>query len=182
LWLDLSLESQLLQVAEPQPTPFPRLGQVVAVAAGKYHSVALKADGTVVAWGLNHVGQTNIPAGLGGVVAIAAGGYHTLALKSDGSVVAWGWNEQGQSTVPATLANVVAVGAGSAHSIALRADGTVVGWGSNAQGELTLPSQTSAVTALAVAVYCASLFSLRLILKLRPPVMPLRCASSMEVA
>jgi len=61
-----------------------------SVAGGLYHSVALKSDGTVVAWGYNGYGQTTIPAGLATVTAVAAGGFHTLALKSDGSVVAWG--------------------------------------------------------------------------------------------
>jgi alpha-tubulin suppressor-like RCC1 family protein len=50
--------------------------------------VALKSDGTVVAWGQNSDGQTNVPVGLRGVMAIAAGSRHTVALKSDGTVVA----------------------------------------------------------------------------------------------
>ncbi len=50
------------------------------IAAGGYHTVALKNDGTVVAWGWNGFGQTTVPAGLGGVTAIAAGVYHTVAL------------------------------------------------------------------------------------------------------
>jgi alpha-tubulin suppressor-like RCC1 family protein len=41
---------------------------------------ALKGDGTVVAWGRNDLGQTNVPAGLNTVVAIAAGHAHSLAL------------------------------------------------------------------------------------------------------
>ena len=45
----------------------------MAIAAGDIHSLALKADGTVVGWGYNGYGQTTIPAGLTNVVAIAAG-------------------------------------------------------------------------------------------------------------
>ena len=56
------------------------LSNVVAIAAGDSHSLALKSDGTVVAWGYNGEGQTTVPAGLSNVVAIAAGGYHSLAL------------------------------------------------------------------------------------------------------
>ncbi len=65
------------------------LNSVRAVAAGWNHSVALRSNGTLVAWGYNTWGQTNVP-GLSNVTAIAAGAYHTLALKSDGTVVAWG--------------------------------------------------------------------------------------------
>ena len=48
----------------------PGLSGVIAIAAGTYHTVALKSDGTVVAWGLNASGQTSVPAGLSGVSAI----------------------------------------------------------------------------------------------------------------
>jgi len=88
------------------------LNRVVAIAAGSYHSLALKSDGTVVAWGWNVFGQSTVPGGLSNVVAIAAGGEHSLALKSDGTVAAWGSNATGESTVPAGLNGVVAIAAG----------------------------------------------------------------------
>ena len=56
------------------------LSGVTAIAGGGYHTVALKSDGTVVAWGYNYYGQTSVPAGLSGVTAIAAGYSHTVAL------------------------------------------------------------------------------------------------------
>ena len=58
---------------------------------------ALKSDGTVIAWGDNSHGQTNLPAGLSNVVAIAAGYYHSLAVCSDGTVQAWGDGLDGQT-------------------------------------------------------------------------------------
>ena len=97
----------------------PGLNNVVAIAAGGYHSLALKYDGTVVAWGDDSVGQTNVPPGLSNVVAIAAGGFHSLALKADGTLVTWGDNSAGQSSVPVGLTNVVAISAGYFHSVAL---------------------------------------------------------------
>lgn len=83
------------------------LANVTAIAAGGYHSVALRSDGTVWAWGDNYYGQVgdgstyNRPtptqvSGLSGVIAVAAGSYYTLAVKSDGTVWAWGQNSDGQ--------------------------------------------------------------------------------------
>ena len=81
--------------------------------------MALKRDGTVVAWGYNYHGQTNVPAGLTGVTAIAAGSSHTVALRYDGTVVAWGNNYGGQTNVPAGLTGVTAIAAGRNHTVAL---------------------------------------------------------------
>jgi hypothetical protein len=78
----------------------------LAVAGGSLHSLALKSDGMVVAWGHNGDGETNVPPGLSNVVAVAAGVYHSLALKSDGTVVAWGDNFYGQTTVPVGLSSI----------------------------------------------------------------------------
>ena len=86
---------------------------IVAVAAGYYHSLALKNDGTVWAWGANGSGQLGDgtttdrltpvqvvgPGGSGwftDVQAVAAGLHHSLALKTDGTVWAWGANWYGQ--------------------------------------------------------------------------------------
>lgn len=77
---------------------------IVAVATGAHHSLALKVDGTVWAWGANDRGQLgngtysdrcDAPTqvvGLSGVRAIAAGEYHSLAVKDDGTVWGWGAN------------------------------------------------------------------------------------------
>ncbi|HEX5503851.1 MAG TPA: MBG domain-containing protein, partial [Thermomicrobiales bacterium] len=105
--------------------------------------------GTVVAWGNNGEGETNVPAGLAGVVAVAAGGYHSLALKADGTVVAWGYNSHGQADVPAGLSGVTAIAAGKDFGLALKSDGTVVGWGSNDYGQASPPAGLSGVVAVA---------------------------------
>src|SRR4051812_21084411 len=113
-----------------------------AIAAGYVHTVALKADGTVWAWGLNESGQLgngtfeantapNQLNGMTGVVAIGAGYSHSIALKSDGTVWTWGANSSGQlgdtstttRTAPvqvASLNNVIAVGAGASHTLAIK--------------------------------------------------------------
>ena len=91
------------------------LSNVTRIAAGDSHSLALKADGTVVAWGklqdvYTDFGQCDVPSGLSGVTAIAASFAHSLALKGDGTVSAWGCgtasgnsSDHGQCDVPAGL-------------------------------------------------------------------------------
>ncbi len=62
------------------------------------HSLALKEDGTVVAWGSKLWKQCNVPSGLKDVVALDAGERNSLALKEDGTVVAWGDNSDSSAT------------------------------------------------------------------------------------
>ncbi|MCU0781771.1 MAG: cadherin-like beta sandwich domain-containing protein, partial [Akkermansiaceae bacterium] len=85
---------------------------VVAIAAGREHSLALCADGTLASWGGNSTSQlgdgttTNslrpVPVSRSGVLAtrtatsIFAGGFHSGALCSDGSIATWGNNSSGQ--------------------------------------------------------------------------------------
>lgn len=130
----------------------PGLTNLIAISAGEDHLLALKADGTVAAWGRaisfwppgSANPLTNVPSGLNGVTALAAGLSHNLALRSNGTVVAWGDNSYGQTNVPAGLSNVVSVAAGDLHSLALKADGKVVAWG--ARGTFLPPSGYAALT------------------------------------
>ena len=69
-------------------TFLPALGNVVAIASGYQHILALKSDGTAVGWGTGD--GAAVPPGLSNVVQIASGDSHALALRSDGAVVAWG--------------------------------------------------------------------------------------------
>lgn len=87
-------------------------GEVIAISAGAYHSLALRADGRVVAWGYNNHGQLGtgnkvtflrpvlVPAAgaLAGkqVVAVSAGSFQSFALCADGTVAAWGRNDGGE--------------------------------------------------------------------------------------
>lgn len=130
-----------------------------AIAAGGYaHSLALKSDGSVWAWGYNNAGQLGDGtttqrlspvqvSGLSGGVAVAAGTSHSLTLKADGTVWGWGSNVYGQlgdgTTINRTLpvqvsglSGVVAIAAGDSFSMAVKADGTVWTWGSNWSGQL----------------------------------------------
>ncbi len=118
------------------------LTSVIAVAAGAYHSLALKGDGTVWAWGNNSEGQlgvgqppffSGVPIAvhsLADIASVSAGlGWHSLALKNDGTVWAWGDNTSGQlgdgtfarKVLPVqlnALKGALALGIGSFHSLA----------------------------------------------------------------
>ena len=139
------------------------LDSVVRVAAGwtpRYgHTLAVRSDGTVWAWGDNTHGDLGdgttdgrlAPVqvtGLTGATQVAGGCDHSLALRSDGTVWAWGGNGAGQlgrgtvtgyEVAPAPvsgLAGVTKISAGCGFSLALRSDGTVWAWGYDSVGQL----------------------------------------------
>ena len=131
------------------------LSNVIALAAGNYHSLAVRGDGTVAAWGAGRTnsgvgpqyGQSIVPSSLSNVVAVAGGYYHSLALAADGTIAAWGAGlsdtgaspQYGQSIIPAGLSNVTATAAGGYHSLALQVNGTVVAWGAGASNTGSSP-------------------------------------------
>ncbi|MEI7732630.1 MAG: PQQ-binding-like beta-propeller repeat protein, partial [Verrucomicrobiota bacterium] len=123
------------------------------VAGGNLHSLAVKSDGAVVAWGGNAYGQSLVPSALTNVAMVAAGYSHSLALRNDGTVVAWGQYFNGSGyvpvTVPSGLSNVVAVAASQDYSLALRNNGRVVAWGDNTYGQTNVPGGLSNVVAVA---------------------------------
>ena len=136
---------------------------VLAIAAGANHSLAIRNDGTVWAWGSNANGalgngsttssSTPVRAALPGrFTAVAGGRLHSVAVRANGAVFTWGQNDAGQlgtgsasafsSTpvqvvgLPAVPVYQVAAGAGIGHTLALLTDGRVFAWGSNARGQL----------------------------------------------
>lgn len=142
------------------PAMLDELGDVIAVAGGGLHSLALERDGTVWAWGDGSMGQlgsgTTEPGllprrveGLEGITEIAAGDRHSLALRgSDHKLWLWGSNQAGQlgldsnielATVPVELGGelkVASARAGGMHTLLLDTSGQLWALGSNIYGQL----------------------------------------------
>ena len=129
-----------------------------AIAAGEYYTLALKTDGSLLAWGGNFGGQlgdgTTVdklsPVRIGiasNWAEVAAGGRHTVARKTDGSLWAWGLNHNGplgDGTTGHQFSPVrigtdndwAAIAAGFYHTVALKTDGSLWAWGYNGEGQL----------------------------------------------
>lgn len=137
------------------------------VSNGQNHTIALKTDGTLWAWGQNFNGSlgngstnnSSIPIQIGtdnDWDKIAAGAGHSLALKSDGSLWAWGYNSNGQ-VGNNTTTNVVMptrigtdtdwkdIYGGIYSSAAIKNDSSLWGWGSNSYSELGIQPITDNV-------------------------------------
>jgi len=97
------------------------------IAAGTWHTVGLKSDGTVVAAGDNHFGECDV-GGWVNIVQVAAGGDHTVGVKTDGTVVAAGRNNGGCCEVD-NWTGINQTAAGHYHTVGLKSDGTVVAVG-----------------------------------------------------
>jgi alpha-tubulin suppressor-like RCC1 family protein len=148
------------------------LTNVVAVAAGGFHTCALLVGGLVQCWGRNREGQAGNASGADPIsapgpirtfatvpgIAIAAGGYHSCELMSDETVMCWGYNRDQQitagafgsthtATPAAGIAGAVGVTAGAYHSCGLLGNGSAACWGYNNDGQTgTSPSPFNTIS------------------------------------
>ena len=134
------------------------LTDVVAVAAGLSHSLALTSGGQVWSWGRNNNGQIGdggtstrltpyqVP-GLSDVAGIAAGEYYSVAWTNAGAVWVWGANNFGQlgdgtqnerrnPTLLTNISGVTSVAAGRQHTLAVTSTGALYAWGLNTSGQV----------------------------------------------
>lgn len=143
------------------------------IAAGDQHSLAIKTNGTLWAWGYNNNGQLGdgttldktVPMQIGtdtDWTDVAGGGKHTVALKANGTLWTWGDNYYGQlgdgtntdRHVPQQIGSStdwVAIAIGLNHTIALKANGTLWAWGNNTFNRLGDGTSTSRNTPTLIA-------------------------------
>ena len=129
-----------------------------SISGGQYHSLAIKNDGTLWAWGNNSDGKlgdkTYISKLIPTIISddttwnqIAAGIWHSMALKNNGTLWAWGWNNLGQfgdstftdSNIPIQIGNNgdwSSISVRDYHSFGLKSNGTIFTWGNNYYGQL----------------------------------------------
>lgn len=137
------------------PTQIGTATNWLSVSDGWYHTIALKTDGTLWAWGDNEYGQLGdnttvdklTPTQIGTATnwqTIETGIYHSLALKTDGTLWFWGsrFNIYGTSTqnnIPTQIGtdtNWLKLTGGQHHCAAIKTDGTLWTWGENSTGQL----------------------------------------------
>jgi alpha-tubulin suppressor-like RCC1 family protein len=127
------------------------------ITGGAHHTVSIKTDGSLWAWGFNYFGQLgdgtiydkHVPTRIGtdtDWVTVAAGEHYTLAIKADGSLWAWGDNGYGQlgngttqgMTAPiriGTDTDWATVATMMFHTVAIKTDGSLWAWGLNNYGQ-----------------------------------------------
>jgi len=140
----------------------------MAVAVGRAHTIALKANGTLWSWGGNQfgslgLGDTNnrlIPTEVGSQndwAQVAAGYVRSFVIKTDGTLWGFGGNTNGSLGVGVAgggpYVTPVQIAAGSTwsqvstsiagnHSAGIRSDGTLSTWGTGSSGQLGLGTTT----------------------------------------
>jgi cysteine-rich repeat protein len=155
------------------PVPVFGISKAVSVTAGRLHSCALLADGTVKCWGANTTGQLGdgttqlrvapvTVVGLAGIVEVRGGAEYTCALTQTGLLRCWGDNGLSQlgngttdSTVPRNVPLIgavrsVATSLMGSHNCAVLADGTAKCWGNNSNAQLGDGSAVSRILPSAV--------------------------------
>jgi alpha-tubulin suppressor-like RCC1 family protein len=158
-------------------------------SGGYYHTIAVKTDGTLWAWGGNGVGQLGTgnttayssPKQVGALTnwaSVNCGRTYTMAVKTDGTLWGWGRGTTGQlgnnnlysyssPKQVGALTNWLSVACGAYSTIAVKTNGTLWSWGRNTRGQLALgnttyyssPKQVGALTDW-LKVFCGYSFTM----------------------
>jgi alpha-tubulin suppressor-like RCC1 family protein len=152
----LKKNGELWTWSEDRPPPKMTAEDVVQVAVGGSHTLAINKDGDLLGWGGNCCGQLGSEHGSGnqvtklgaGYVAAAASERYSFAIRKDGTLWAWGGlsppgkfddGSRRMKDKPTLLGkNFVAVAAGDSSFAAIKNDGSLWMWGENRDGQLGL--------------------------------------------
>ena len=158
-------------VGKQVPTQVGLLTDWVQVSSGTNHTVCLKLNGTLFAWGNNNVGELGIggsgnsfssPVQIGALTnwaQVSVGAVHTACVKTDGTLWTWGDNAAGRlglninpavdrssPTQVGALSNWAQVSAGTDNTLCVTTSGTLFSWGNGAQvGDGTVIDRSSPV-------------------------------------
>ena len=124
-----------------------------AIAAGGWHSLALRLDGSIEAWGLDDYGQVSRTPATGAFTAIAGGFAHSIALTDDGSIVVWGNDAFGNVSSAPQESGYIAISAGAYHNLALHGDGAIRAWGKDTEGSVSDTPTDNDYTAVAAGAW-----------------------------
>jgi alpha-tubulin suppressor-like RCC1 family protein len=170
----LGLGKELIGTSKPTPVKLPiplnptteRPYDIVSLACGMQHTLAITADHKILGWGAN--GKTQLGAcydqtipeptllshllQYGQPLQVACSAFGTALVTKSGDLYMWGENALSQCASPESdpisspkkidLPPVAYVACGYANTIALTKDGHLYGWGRNSSGELGLGIDT----------------------------------------
>lgn len=155
-------DGTIIDKSTPVLVNLPEDVELMSIAAGAYHSIAIDKNGILYAWGSNADGQLGIGSNVNQAtpvaftlpnrafpLSISAGQLHSLAIGSDSRLYAWGGNHHGQlgygsklslnkpmAVKLASNAYPIMISAGANHSLTLTGNGDIYAWGSNFAGQL----------------------------------------------
>ena len=109
--------------------------EIIDIAAGGAHNLALARNGKLFAWGRNangqdvYMGQIDIPDNNKSIKSITAGVYWSACSYTDGTISVWGDNTNGQCEPPEINNAAEVITAGEGNVFCLLDTGELIGWG-----------------------------------------------------
>jgi alpha-tubulin suppressor-like RCC1 family protein len=165
------------------PTQVGALTDWKLVSCGRYHSTAIKTNGTLWTWGFNYYNALGLsdsthrssPTQVGSLTdwkQVACGNYHNIAIKTDGSLWGWGsngaynlglgpgWSNQYSPWAPVQIGTQTDwqyVSCGQHYTLAIKTDGSLWSWGYNLYGQLGVENSSQWVYTISSPIQVGSL-------------------------